>query len=163
MFFSVIAAYVLAAVFAFCGVVNTVGYVMEAQREMGYSLFIEGLVVELWPFAVSVILILLTQIACKLERWMLLWTMAQGSAPRSAPTKPTPSAPRPAAAPVPAGPVVPVTPPVMQDAPPAPQPPPAPSRPEAGQTAIPLPPKPAPVQGKQAATGQEGLNFFKLD
>ncbi len=76
MFFSVIIAYVVAAVFAFCGAVNTVSCFMDAQREEGYFRFIADLSVAMWPLAVAVIILMLVQIACKLERWMLLWTIS---------------------------------------------------------------------------------------
>ncbi len=101
MFISVIAAYVLATAFAFCGVVNTVGYIAESQQGMGAFLFIQGLAVAMWPLAVAMLLVMLVQIACKLEQWMLLWTISQ--AKPASPSVPVAPAQAPISAPKPAG------------------------------------------------------------
>ncbi len=188
MFISVIAAYVIATAFAFCGVVMTVGFIMESQQGMGAVLFIEGLAVAMWPLAVATSLVMLVQLACKVERWMYLWTIAQSAdahAPKPRPTASAPASPQRPAGPPPAVPsafashLAAVTPPVMPEAPtaeritppamPAPAPPAAPtlseganeSSPPAGT--IPLPPKPEPRPDSQPAPRQEALNFFKLD
>ncbi len=168
MFFSVIAAYVVATAFAFCGVVNAVGYVMESQQGMGSFLFIEGMAVAMWPLAVAAALLMLIQIACKVERWMLLWTIAQTPAPATkhpAPAKPAPTTTPKAAVATPpfSSPIAAVTPPVLKEAP----------ENEPQSAAIPLPPPPSPRPNQKApspsapetpsAPKQEGLNFFQLD
>ncbi len=136
MFFSVILAYAVATAFAFCGVVNAVGYVMECEQGMGSCVFIEGMTLAMWPLAVATALLMLIQIACKLERWMLLWTMAQAT------PAPVQKAPRPAAkaAPAPRG---------------------EPISEENKNETIPQPPRPLPPVPPQKE--QEGLNFFKID
>ncbi len=159
MFFAVIATYLVATAFAFCGIVRTVGYIKEAQPGMGSYVFIDGLTLAMWPLAVAMALVMLVQIACQLERWKLLWTMAQSTTPASSPKaaasahspKPTPPAAAPKAAPaVAADAAIAITPPVVRTPAAAPEPP-----KDASPTAPPASPAPA---GKA-----EGLNFFKLD
>ncbi len=68
MFLAVIAGYVLAASLAFCGVANLVSYISEADRSMGYSPFLAGLVVQLWPLVAAVVILLLIQVASIAEK-----------------------------------------------------------------------------------------------
>ncbi len=68
MFLAVIAGYVIAASLAFCGVVNLYAYISEADRGMGYTVFLAGLVVQLWPLAASVCILLLIQLASFAEK-----------------------------------------------------------------------------------------------
>ncbi len=158
MFLSVIVAYVIAATFAFCGAAGAVHYIMEAPEDMGYFPFIEGLAVAMWPLAFAVALLVLVQIATKLERWMLLWTLAQAPTPAGGrPIAPRHPAPKPAPAPSTPAPQVSyfgtVTPPLADDTLPA-----APSHPEPeAQEEAPVP------QPARPAEEQKGLSFFKLD
>ncbi len=160
MFFSVIIAYGLATAFAFCGVVRVVGCIMDAQHDMGYIAFMESLSVAMWPLAVAAALVLLIQTATKLERWMLLWTIAQAPSPPSK-GKPASSRPAPPAAPsVFTNHLAAVAPPTLAaPAPPAP----APETPADAVKTVPLPPKPATSQEMTPAPEQDKLNFFKLD
>ncbi len=191
MFFAVIASYVVCAVFAFCGVINLVNYIGSAQKEMGYFSFIEGLAVAAWPLAAATAILLLIQIACLIEKWMLQWRISQGSAPTPhnraeasgrqfaapAPTAQAAQAPRPAMPPTPVAPsaaavtypaqFAAVTPPVLgatSAVAPAPMP-----------TVQLTPPGAAPAhshmggaqqaapQQHPAQQQQDGLSFFKLD
>ncbi len=155
MFLAVIATYAIATAFAFCGIVNTVGYIAQSQQGMGSYVFIEGLALAMWPLAVAAGLVMLVQIATQIERWRLLWTMAQATAPAPAAKAAAPKATTPATPAAPASrsdALEAVTPPVMEAAP------------AATPEAIPLPPNPATLRDSQpAAPRQEGLNFFKLD
>ncbi len=164
MFFSVIAAYVLAAVFALCGIVNVVTCICYTEQEMGYALFIYTLAVAMWPLVVSVVLVLLVQIGCLVEKQLFQNSIRgiSGGEEKSSPAAPV-AAPaarpqREAAAPAPAAQPAPLygstpempatTPPMMADTPAAP---PAEEKPQ--QSAAPQP----------AAPQQSGLSFFKLD
>ncbi len=174
MFFSVIAAYVLAAVFAFCGIVNVVTCISNAEQEMGYPLFLNTLTIAMWPLVVAIVLVLLVQIGCLVEKLPLLNAMksidagdekstpaAPPAAPAARPVReaaaPTP-VPTPAAAPAGTAQPAPlysntpemsaVTPPMMTDEPAAPL------AEEKPQESVPQQP---------AAPQQSGLSFFKLD
>ncbi len=184
MFFSVIAAYVIAAAFAFCGVVGVFNYIAGFDRHAAdYPTFLAGLAVSLWPLAVAIAIVMLVQVACLVERWILLWQMGQGSAPVGGAAAPA-ARKKPAAAesvkkPEPREESAPtyfacediapaVKPPVMRDEPkPAPAPKaevPAEAEDAAPAEAAPAPkaeePAPAPVP---APKKDEGLSFFKLD
>ncbi len=158
MFFSVIIAYSITTAFAFCGVVATINYIMEVQRDMGYVPFIEGLAVTMWPLAVATVLLMIIQTACKLERWMLLWTMAQAHVPTSdKPMRPRQAAPK--SAPIPSAPPVPqgsyfgaVTPPVLAE-----------EAPEQNTPEVVETPQPHQQQEREQVSKSAGLNFFKLD
>ncbi len=171
MFFSVIAAYVIATAFAFCGVVKIAGCLMESEQGMGSFLFIENLVIAMWPLAVAMGLVMLVQIATQLERWRLLWTMAQAPAStgsKPAPAKATTAPAKPASPAAPAAPspfsshLAAVTPPILrEESTPAKSP--APGMGEGKPGDIPLPPRPEAKPAPQSAEKKEGLSFFKID
>ncbi len=171
MFFAVIAAYMVAAAFALCGVVAVAHCIIDAQQEMGYTLFIQGLALAMWPLAVAAALLLLIQIACKVERWMLLWTMAQAPAPARAPHKAAATPEQKSAARKPAEPDLsyfgsydpPVTPPVMEATPAPPEPTPS-ETPASGAGAV-AEQHPAEQAAARPAPppASNGLSFFKLD
>lgn len=71
MFIAVIAGYVVAAVFAFCGVVQAVLFLQGCEHSMGTASFFHGLAVSLWPLAVACSIFLLTQIATMLEHLII--------------------------------------------------------------------------------------------
>ncbi len=75
MFYAVIAAYVVSAIFAFCGIVNLVSYIGAAEQTVGYAHFIAGLPYAIWPLAIAAALVMLVQIAALIEKWMLFWKM----------------------------------------------------------------------------------------
>lgn len=68
MSLAVIMGYVVAAVFLFCGIANTVIYMQHIQQTMTASAFVNGLAISMWPLALAAIVYLLTQIAILLER-----------------------------------------------------------------------------------------------
>ncbi len=151
MFLTVIVAYLIAAAFALCGVVNIVGCIMASHQGMGAFLFMEGMAAAMWPLGVAAALLLLIQTSSLVERWMLLWTISQ--APPRSTAAPSPKASRnfphtPAPAEkeerIDASPEAPAEPQRSQDSPS-----PAVSQPQ--------PPASSPAQQR------EGLNFFKLD
>ncbi len=78
MFVAVIAGYVLAASLAFCGVANLVAYIGDADRTSGYSVFLHGLAIELWPLAAAVVILLLIENASIAEKIHIYQKMLGG-------------------------------------------------------------------------------------
>ena len=68
MFVAVVAANVIAALFAFLGVAQVICFLAADARPQGAAPFIVGLSVASWPLAVAVLIYLLVQIACLLEK-----------------------------------------------------------------------------------------------
>lgn len=68
MFLAVILGYLVAALFAFCGIANICMFLSSAKQGMGAQLFIGGLSLAAWPLAVAAIVYLLTQLAILLEQ-----------------------------------------------------------------------------------------------
>ncbi len=68
MFIAVIAGYLVAALFAFCGLASIIIAISSMSQGMGAQLFLTGLCQAAWPLAVGVGIYLLTQIAIMLER-----------------------------------------------------------------------------------------------
>ncbi len=160
MFFSVIAAYVIAAAFAFCGVINMITCISNATKDMGYPAFIAGLAIAMWPLAVAMALVMLVQIACLIERLIINGMMRQyddddedsAIPPAASRLQPRKSGSA-AGTPPPYGqaPQMPAyTPPVMSE-----------KTDSSASAQEPREQDPAPQQ--PAAPRQEGLSFFKLD
>ena len=169
MFFAVIIAYVIIAAFAICGVVGVASYIGASQHlNINYADFLAGLAVSMWPLAVATALLLLVQLACLIEKWMLNWQLAQSESLASTPSpapqasaKPAEKAPSRAAAAKPeAAPtyfnyqeIAPVMPPILEEANEVASAPPSPPNEETPQANLTPPPPKA----------DEGLRFFKLD
>lgn len=68
MFAAVIVGNVIAALFAFLGVGQVICYLSAEARPVGAAAFMFGLSVAAWPLAVAVVIYLLVQIACWLEK-----------------------------------------------------------------------------------------------
>ncbi len=68
MFLAVILGYLVAALFAFCGIANICIFLSSAKQGMGAQHFIEELSLAAWPLAVAAIVYLLTQLAILLEQ-----------------------------------------------------------------------------------------------
>ncbi len=176
MFFAVIAAYVVATAFAFCGVVSMVSYIGAADRSMEYSAFLSGLVVAMWPIAVAMVLVLLTQIACLVEKWVLLWQIAQETAgPAETPKPKHPAAATPARAKAeekpaptyfPCDNIQAITPPLLEkedEEKPAEATSAENSEQKANTPAAPASPDSPATQPPPARKKEDGLSFFKLD
>lgn len=68
MFVAVILGNVVAALFAFLGVGQVICYLSAEARPAGAAAFMFGLSVAAWPLAVAVVIYLLVQVACWLEK-----------------------------------------------------------------------------------------------
>ncbi len=67
MQFAVIIGYVIASIFALCGIVNSVQFCLDG-RELNVAVFSHGLVIAGAPLAAASVILLLTQILCRLEQ-----------------------------------------------------------------------------------------------
>lgn len=97
MFIAVIAGYLVAALFAFCGLASIIIAISSMSQGMGAQLFLTGLCQAAWPLAVGVGIYLLTQIAIMLERQGIIIsdmddqeTPADKKAKEAAPKRPAP-------------------------------------------------------------------------
>lgn len=72
MFIAVIAGYVIAALFAFCGIFGIFFFLTGIQSGMDQLTFVRDLATSGWPLAAAAVIYLLTQIALMLERQGLL-------------------------------------------------------------------------------------------
>lgn len=150
MFLAAIAGYLVAVLFAFCGIVNIATFLSEPETITSHTEFTNGLVQAGWPLAVGVAVWLLTEIAGMLTRQSIVL----GSLKQEEPTEhqdtqkkqPKRPAPLPASAYFDSS-STPATPVVTQA--PAPQVPMERKKPE------PVPP----TEKKKP----EGLNFFRVD
>lgn len=67
MFLAVIAGYLVAALFAFCGVYNIIDFLAHLEKSAGASVFVNGTAMAAWPLAVAAVVYILTRIAILLE------------------------------------------------------------------------------------------------
>lgn len=67
MFVALIAGYLVATLFAFCGITSIYYFISELPQGAGVVVYVNGLVAAAWPLAVGVAVFLLTQIANLLE------------------------------------------------------------------------------------------------
>lgn len=67
MRFAVIIGYVIASIFALCGIINSVQFCLDG-RELNMAAFSLGLVIAAAPLAAASVILLLTQILCRLEQ-----------------------------------------------------------------------------------------------
>lgn len=67
MFLAVIAGYLVAALFAFCGVYNIINFLAHLDKSAGASVFVNGTALAAWPLAVAAVVYILTRIAILLE------------------------------------------------------------------------------------------------
>lgn len=89
MFVALIAGYLVATLFAFCGIVNIYCFISELPQGAGAAVFSNGLVAAAWPLAVAAVVFLLTQIANLLEVQKIMALNAAVDKPVSpAPAKP---------------------------------------------------------------------------
>lgn len=149
MFLASIAGYLVAVLFAFCGIVNLATFLSEPEAITNHSDFTTGLVQAAWPLAVAVAICLLTEIAGLLTRQSIMLsslkqdeTTEKQDAPKKQPKRPAP---------------LPSTAYFDSSATPAPvaAPEPKPQVPTERRKAVP----PPPTEEKKP----EGLNFFRVD
>lgn len=156
MFIATIAGYLVATLFAFCGLVS-IGHVLtDLSAIKSASEFVTTLAVAAWPLAVAVAIYLLTQIAGLLQRQGIMLSCVQTLQP----PQPAPVAKVKKPAPVP--PAQPAAADYFQAAPvQAPPMPPSPSvpQPPAEESPAPLPP----ARQKEVKETPNGLNFFRID
>lgn len=148
MFIAVIAGRVIAALFAFCGIVNIISYAGTVTRSMGYFKFIEDLAGAAWPLAAAATVWILVELLLQLEKLVMLNEAA--SVPMAMPRK---SKSTPAPAPANGG---------VRKSEAAPSYFNAPAQPEPQETPAPAPAQeiPAPAPAPKPAD-QEGGSFFK--
>ena len=72
MFLASIAGYLVAVLFAFCGIVNLATFLSEPEAITNHSDFTTGLVQAAWPLAVAVAVCLLTEIAGLLTKQSIM-------------------------------------------------------------------------------------------
>ena len=149
MFLASIAGYLVAVLFAFCGIANLVTFLSEPEAITNQTEFTTGLVQASWPLAVGVTIYLLTGIAGLLTRQTIMLNSLKLDEPtekqEAANKQPKRPAPLPSAA--------------YFDTSATPAPVAAPEP----KTQLPTEPKkvvpPPPAKEKKP----EGLNFFRVD
>ena len=67
MFLAVIAGYLVAALFAFCGLYNVIVFLTNLEQTAGATAFVNGTALAAWPLAVAAVVYILTRIAILLE------------------------------------------------------------------------------------------------
>ena len=151
MYIAVIFGRVVAALMAFCGVVNIISHVGGMTRELGYTNFIHGLAEAAWPLAAGIAIWILVEAVLHLEK--LVFHADAAAIPVTVPRKKQkPSGNKPAAAPT------------YFNAPPVMEPVPAP----AGEGPRPAMPAAEPEDAAQKPSVQpipkdDGMKFFKVD
>ena len=154
MYIAVILGRVVAALFAFCGVVNILAHVGNMTKTMGYPNFIHGLAVAAWPLAVGTVIWILVEAVLHLEK--LVFHADSAAVPVTLPRK---KAKRPNKESTP----------TYFNAPPVSQPVPAPARADirpapapAGDAAGGAAPEPEKPEAKPIPK-DDGMKFFKVD
>lgn len=156
MFIATIAGYLVATLFAFCGLVCLGHVLSDLSAIKSASEFVTTLAVAAWPLAVAVAIYLLTQIAGLLQRQGIMLSCVQTLQP----PQPAPVAKVKKPAPVP--PAQPAAADYFQAAP-------APEEPVALPPRVPQPPTEeaptpaAPARKNEVKETPNGLNFFRVD
>ena len=149
MYIAVIVGRVVAALFAFCGVVNILAYAGGVTKAMGYMNFIHGLAEAAWPLAVGITIWILVEAVLHLEK--LVFHADSSAVPVTVPRKKPKPAKQPAGTPT------------YFNAPPVSQPEPAPAkadmRPATAPAPAPEPEKPA----EKPIPKDDGMKYFKVD
>lgn len=149
MYIAVIFGRVVAALFAFCGVVNIITVVGEMTRTMGYSNFIHGLAEEAWPLAVGITIWILVEAILHLEK--LVFHADTAAVPVTLPRKKQKAPAKQAAAPT------------YFNAPPVTQPVAAPAGHAPAPAAAPAAEAEAPKPSVEPLPKDDGMKFFKVD
>ena len=149
MFIATIAGYLIATLFAFCGIVNIWHVFADSSTISTASDFVNTLAMAAWPLAVAVVVFMLTQMAGLLQKQNILLSCLSQT-----PATPIPAskAPQVNKRPIPQHqardffnaeePVTPAAPPKPSVAPPS---------------------RVTPAQQPTPENKQEGLNFFRID
>ncbi|MBR2126556.1 MAG: hypothetical protein IJ943_07455 [Akkermansia sp.] len=153
MFIATIAGYLVATLFAFCGLVS-IGHVLsDLSTIKSAAEFVNTLAVAAWPLAVAVVVYLLTQVASLLQRQGIMLSCVQ---------PPLPAPVTKVKKPVPVRPAQPMAADYFQTAP-------APEEPVALPPRVPQPPTEeaptpaAPARKNEVKETPNGLNFFRVD
>ena len=152
MYIAVIVGRVVAALFAFCGVVNILVYAGGVTKAMGYMHFIGGLAEAAWPLAVGITIWILVEAILHLEK--LVFHADSNAIPVTIPRK------KPKAAKQQGGT------PTYFNAPPVSQPVASPAKADMKPAAAPAP-SPAAEAGEipaaKPAPQDDGMKYFKVD
>lgn len=149
MYIAVIFGRVVAALFAFCGVVNIITVVGAMTRTMGYSNFIHGLAEAAWPLAVGITIWILVEAILHLEK--LVFHADTAAVPVTLPRKKQKAPAKQAAAPT------------YFNAPPVTQPVAAPAGHAPAPAAAPAAEAEAPKPSVEPLPKNDGMKFFKVD
>ena len=86
MFAAVLAGYLIATLFAFCGLVSTFSYLSSLTPQNDTTAIVNGLALAAWPLAVAALLFISATLAARLQTLTLLLACIQTS-PESSPVK----------------------------------------------------------------------------
>ena len=149
MYIAVIVGRVVAALFAFCGVVNILAYAGGVTKAMGYMNFIRGLAEAAWPLAAGITIWILVEAVLHLEK--LVFHADSAAIPVAVPRK------KPKAAKQPAGT------PTYFNAPPVSHPEPASAKADMRPAAAPTPAAEPEKPAEKPIPKDDGMKYFKVD